>query len=88
MVKQKWRPVDGKEVEVELHPVAGGAKLIRAEVGGVTVGYVWLRNAGPALRVYSYRFADDVSFKVRGSCRDRTEAVSQMMFDLRSVGKV
>lgn len=88
MIKQTWSPLGGKEVVVELHRVAGAANQLRVDVDGKAVGYVWLRNVGMVARVYSYRFADDAASKVRGSCRDREEAVSRLMFDLRAMGKV
>lgn len=88
MIKQKWLPVEGKGIEVELHRVAGAANQLRADVDGKAVGYVWLRSVGTVARVYSYRFADDAASRVRGSCRDREEAVSRLMFDLRAMGKV
>lgn len=83
-----WHPVDGKPVTVELHKQLGLANLRRCVVDGKTIGYVWQRSVGSFCLVWSYRFESDTLGIVRGSCRDRAEAIGRLMFDARERGLV
>jgi len=81
-----WHPVDGKPVTVELYKQLGLANLRRCVVDGKTIGYVWQRSIGGFSLVWSYRHEGDTLGIVRGSCRDRAEAVGRLMFDARDRG--
>lgn len=81
-----WHPVDGKPVNVELHKQLGLANLRRCVVDGKTIGYVWQRSISSFCLVWSYRFESDTLGIIRGSCRDRAEAVGRLMFDARVRG--
>ena len=81
-----WHPVGGKPVTVELHKQLGLANLRRCVVDGKTIGYVWQRSTGGFCLVWSYRFEGDTLGIIRGSCRDRAEAVGRLMFDARDRG--
>lgn len=79
-----WHPVDGAAVTVSLYRHPGLANQRRCVVDGKTVGYVWQRNVYGFKTVWSYRFESDTLGIVRGSCRDRDEAVSRLMFAARA----
>ena len=80
-----WRPVDGDAVVVSLYRHPGPANQRRCVVDGKTVGYVWQRNVNGYRTVWSYRLEGDTLGIVRGSCRDRDEAVSRLMWAVRAV---
>lgn len=81
-----WRPVDGAPVVVSLYRHPGPANQRRCVVDGATVGYVWQRNVSGFRTVWSYRHAEDTLGIMRGSCRDRDEALSRLMFEARDRG--
>lgn len=78
-----WHPIDGDAVVVSLYRHPGPANQRRCVVDGKTVGYVWQRNVSGYRAVWSYRLEADTLGMVRGSCRDRDEAVSRLMFAVR-----
>ena len=78
-----WHPIDGAPVVVSLYRHPGPANQRRCVVDGKTVGYVWQRNVNGYRTVWSYRLEADTLGMVRGSCRDRDEAVSRLMFAVR-----
>lgn len=79
-----WHPLDGTPVVVSLYRHPGPANQRRCVVDGKTVGYVWQRNVNGYRAVWSYRLEADTLGMVRGSCRDRDEAVSRLMFAVRA----
>lgn len=79
-----WRPVDGAPIVVSLYRHPGPANQRRCVVDGKTVGYVWQRNVSGYRAVWSYRLEADTLGMVRGSCRDRDEAVSRLMWAVRA----
>ena len=79
-----WHPIDGDAVVVSLYRHPGPANQRRCVVDGKTVGYVWQRNVNGYRAVWSYRLEADTLGMVRGSCRDRDEAVSRLMFSVRA----
>jgi hypothetical protein len=79
-----WHPIDGDAVVVSLYRHPGPANQRRCVVDGKTVGYVWQRNVNGYRAVWSYRLEADTLGMVRGSCRDRDEAVSRLMFAVRA----
>ena len=79
-----WHPVDGAAVTVSLYRHPGLANQRRCVVDGKSVGYVWQRNVCGFKTIWSYRFESDTLGIVRGSCRDRDEAVSRLMFAARA----
>ena len=79
-----WHPIDGDAVVVSLYRHPGPANQRRCVVDGKTVGYVWQRNVNGYRAVWSYRLEADTLGMVRGSCRDRDEAVSRLMFASRA----
>lgn len=79
-----WHPIDGDAVVVSLYRRPGLANQRRCVVDGKTVGYVWQRNVNGYRAVWSYRLEADTLGMVRGSCRDRDEAVSRLMFSVRA----
>ena len=81
-----WHPIDGDAVVVSLYRHPGPANQRRCVVDGETVGYVWQRNVNGYRTVWSYRLESDTLGMVRGSCRDRDEAVSRLMFTVRAAG--
>lgn len=81
-----WHPVGGNPVTVELYKQLGLANLRRCVVDGKTIGYVWQRSIGGFSLVWGYRHEGDTLGIVRGSCRDRAEAVGRLMFDARERG--
>ena len=80
-----WHPIDGSPVVVSLYRHPGPANQRRCVVDSKTVGYVWQRNVNGYRAVWSYRLEADTLGMVRGSCRDRDEAVSRLMFASRAV---
>ncbi len=82
-----WRPVDGAPVVVSLYRHPGPANQRRCVVDGATVGYVWQRNVSGFRTVWSYRLEGDTLGIVRGSCRDRDEAVSRLMWAVRAAAE-
>lgn len=80
-----WHPIDGAPVVVSLYRHPGPANQRRCVVDSKTVGYVWQRNVNGYRAVWSYRLEADTLGMVRGSCRDRDEAVSRLMFASRAV---
>lgn len=81
-----WHPIDGSPVVVSLYRHSGAANQRRCVVDGKTVGYVWQRNVNGYRAVWSYRLESDTLGVMRGSCRDRDEAVSRLMFAVRAAG--
>ena len=81
-----WHPIDGSPVVVSLYRHPGPANQRRCVVDGKTVGYVWQRNVNGYRAVWSYRLESDTLGVMRGSCRDRDEAVSRLMFAVRAAG--
>lgn len=81
-----WHPVDGAAVTVSLYRHPGLANQVRCLVAGKVIGCVWQRSVGGFHLVWSYRFENDTLGIVRGSCRDRAEAVGRLMFDARDRG--
>lgn len=79
-----WHPIDGDAVVVSLYRHPGPANQRRCVVDGKTVGYVWQRNVNGYRAVWSFRLETDTPGIVRGSCRDRDEAVSRLMFAVRA----
>jgi len=82
-----WHPIDGDAVVVSLYRRPGLANQRRCVVDGATVGYVWQRNVYGFRTVWSYRLEADTLGIVRGSCRDRDEAVSRLMFAVRAAAE-
>ncbi len=81
-----WHPIDGTPVIVSLYRHPGAANQRRCVVDGKTVGYVWQRNVNGYRAVWSYRLESDTLGVMRGSCRDRDEALSRLMFEARDRG--
>lgn len=81
-----WHPVDGAAVTVSLYRHPGLANQVRCLVAGKVIGCVWQRSVGGFHLVWSYRFENDTLGIVRGSCRDRAEAIGRLMFDARDRG--
>lgn len=81
-----WHPLDSTPVNIELHKHPGLANQVRCLVVGEVIGYVWQRSVGGFHLVWSYRFENDTLGIVRGSCRDRAEAIGRLMFDARDRG--
>ena len=81
-----WHPLDGTPVNIELHKHPGLANQVRCLVVGKVIGCVWQRSVGGFHLVWSYRFENDTLGIVRGSCRDRAEAIGRLMFDARDRG--
>ena len=79
-----WHPIDGAPVVVSLYRHPGPANQRRCVVDGKTIGYVWQRNVNGYRAVWSFRLETDTPGIVRGSCRDRDEAVSRLMFSVRA----
>ena len=81
-----WHPLDSTPVNIELHKHPGAANQVRCLVAGKVIGCVWQRSVGSFHLVWSYRFENDTLGIVRGSCRDRAEAIGRLMFDARTRG--
>ena len=79
-----WHPIDGAPVVVSLYRHPGPANQRRCVAADKTVGYVWQRNVNGYRAVWSFRLETDTPGIVRGSCRDRDEAVSRLMFAVRA----
>lgn len=81
-----WHPIDGAAVKVELHKHPGAANQSRVVLADKTIGFVWQRSVAGFKTVWSYRHAEDTLGIMRGSCRDRDEALSRLMFAVRAAG--
>ncbi|TXH47399.1 MAG: hypothetical protein E6Q97_27265 [Desulfurellales bacterium] len=81
-----WHPIDGAAVKVELHKHPGAANQSRVVLVDKTIGFVWQRSVAGFKTVWSYRHAEDTLGIMRGSCRDRDEALSRLMFEARDRG--
>lgn len=81
-----WHPIDGAAVKVELHKHPGAANQSRVVLADKTIGFVWQRSVAGFKTVWSYRHAEDTLGIMRGSCRDRDEALSRLMFEARDRG--
>ncbi len=76
-----WHPIDGAAVKVELHKHPGAANQSRVVLADKTIGFVWQRSVAGFKTVWSYRHAEDTLGIMRGSCRDRDEALSRLMLE-------